>query len=156
MKNRKKLKKAMYVSTVMWIVLASTFLLMKPIVESTSSKGRVLVAVLGLAFWCSLLMGIVFQAKAVNHYRKICKEEKVQYKGCPGVLRFFSNPIATVADIGMIVSLVIGAVLLRYPTDKLYFYFLEMFLLTLSTSMHCIWNGKMMRMLHSGKIREDR
>lgn len=156
MRNRKKLKTAMCISVAMWVLLASSFLLMKPIVENTSSVRRFLVLVLGLAFWCALVLGIVFQVKAAIHYRRICAKEKISATGLPGAFRFFSNPMAIAADIGLVVSLVTGLVLLKYPTEKLYVYFLELFFLTLSISMHCIWNGKMMRMLHSDKKREDR
>lgn len=151
MKIRKKMKTAIYVSTTMWAVLAGSFLLMKPAVENTSSFRSHLVMSLGIVFWFSLLLGIVFQVKASIHYHRICKKEKLRHRGLPGMFRFFSNPVAIVADVALIISLFAGWMLLKNPTEELYVYLIVLFLLTLSMSMHCIWNGKMVRMLRSGK-----
>lgn len=145
MKQTKQLKIWLIITSTLWVLFASTFLLMKPVVESQSTLGKSSVLFLGLAFWALLVLAAVSLIVATLYYRSICHKLQIELPGAPGLLKFFSNPFATVIDLFLIITVVVSVLLIMFKPDNQYFYFIDLFLLALTVPLHCISNGKMVR-----------
>lgn len=139
MKQLRKLKANFTGGMISFVIFSLTFLLMGPFTELNGKARSICVFILGMVFWLTLIFGLVFSFR-VN---KLCREvqEPVGKKKIPAICRFFSNRAAAVADFGLIVGVTGIAVLALYPPEKQYFYFVELFLIVLSLSMHCLLNS---------------
>ena len=121
MKQLRKLKANFSGGMISFVVFSITFLLMGPFTELNGKARSIGVFILGMVFWLTLILGLVFSFR-VN---KLCREvqEPVGKKRTPAICRFFSNSAAAVADFGLIVGVAGIAVLALYPPEKQYFYF---------------------------------
>lgn len=151
MRQTKLLKIWLIITSTMWILFASTFLLMKPVVESQSSTGKASVLLLGLSFWILLALAVLSLIIAMVYYHKICRRKKLKLPGAPGVVKFFSNPFAIVIDLFLIITVTISILLFKFKPDNQYYYFVDLFLLTSTIPLHCISNGKMVRVSRLSK-----
>lgn len=144
--NRKKTDVIwLALSIFFFTALAVSFLLMPLGGDrlTDSISGYALAA--GVMFWISVIMGIVTQCvlsyrrKAwygIHHIRKGRTSHKI------GVISFFKNVPAIVADIVAALSL-IGLVIVMVVTNGTgYICYISVSLFVLSFSMHCIFNGK--------------
>lgn len=151
MRQTKQLKMWLIIASIMWVLFASTFLLMKPAVEGQPSLGKSSVVLLGLSFWAFLALAVLSLIIAMVYYRKICRKKRIILPGAPGVVTFFSNPFAVVIDFLLIISVVVSILLIVFRPDNQYLYFVDLFLLALTVPFHCISNGKMVRVFRLGK-----
>lgn len=99
----------------------------------------ILAYLVGVLFWVGLIVGIVLLL-VINKHRKADESFRVKKK-LPGIISFFSNQYAIVADVVTAISLIFLLVFLFVPwfnqgvTVALIAIFLFAF------NMHCVLNG---------------
>lgn len=121
------------------VLFAASFLLM-PAANSVSlneGKNGFLYAV-GITFWIMLVASQVFMLIVSLKRRK--DSEKGKTKKLPGVISFFSNKEAKMADLSAIVF-IIAFIICVFATDS-YLIYVFLFLAVLSFEAHCVLNGK--------------
>lgn len=128
-----------------FLMFAVSFLLM-PLGSETPTEGiSAYTMVAGLMFWISIIMGIVTQCVLAHRRRSwyvIHRIRKVRATQKIGLVSFFKNSYATVADVVTILSL-IGLVIAMIATKGTgYICYVLVSLFVFSFSMHCILNGK--------------
>ena len=144
--NRKKKDYILLgVSVGCFFLLGISFVLM-PIENNTAENhSSVITLVAGVLFWLSLVLGLTTQGIlslrrkkwiSANAIKKISPEPKM------GLISFFKNTYATIADIGLVCSIIglVVAVIATQSTGFICYVFLGISVFLLS--MHCILNGK--------------
>ncbi len=135
------------VSVVSFFMLSISFLLM-PIENKediTSLSTTAFFA--GIMFWVSVVLGIVTQVVISVKTKKWLASNNVKIKKGrsskkPGIISFFKNTLATIADIAMFISL-LGLVISIIATQGIaYICYIFLALFVFTFSMHCILNGK--------------
>lgn len=122
-------------------LLAATFLVMPFSVEAESS---VPVIIVGAVFWAGFLFSVIFLILTLVMYKKWHKREhgdEIPKKRLPGVLRFFRNIYASLADGVFIASTISFIVLMFTRYDGAYVVYVLLFLMIVSFSLHSILNG---------------
>lgn len=135
----------MLISILFFLMFSISFLLMPLGEETSNGKISVYTLVVGLMFWISIIMAIVIQCILSYRMKKrvmIHSTEKEILEQKIGLVSFFKNIYAIVADVIMIVSL-IGLIIAMISTQGLgYVCYIFISLLVFFFSMHCILNGK--------------
>ncbi len=135
----------LFASIVSFLLLSVSFLLMPIESENTTEGISLITMVAGVMFWLSIICGIVTQAILSHKVKSWLASNRVRRGRIVkniGVISFFQNPFAIVADIATVIGLVglIIAVLLTHGIGYACYIFLSLFVF--SFSMHCILNGK--------------
>lgn len=142
MRQIQRIKSRFYASVVCFCVFACTFLLMDPFTELVGTARNVSVFLLGAVFWLSLVLGLLLAIAAARASRDYLERAGFDtQRRRLGLLRFFSNKAAAVADVLLAVSVAAAVVMAIHAPQNQYLYFVELFLLALSVSMHCLLNG---------------
>ena len=133
------------ISIFSFLLLSISFLLMPLGSELPSERISGYTLVSGLMFWISIIVGIAAQC-VLAHRRKawfeIHRVRKVKATQRIGLISFFKNAYAAIADIVAIVSL-IGLIIAMVVTQGIgYICYVLIALFTFSFSMHCILNGR--------------
>lgn len=125
-------------------VLMSASILLMPLTQSVSGTGgRVIIILIGAMFWLFMLGGGAFVYFAERERKRIVGRKNTWKKGnLPGVITFFDNPIAALCDTVFIASVAAFVVIIFSDLRYQYVSYLFLFLLILSLSMHCIFNGR--------------
>lgn len=128
-----------------FLVLAVSFLLMPLESESPSDRLSIYSLVVGIVFWLSLMTGIVTQCVLAYRRRVWYGFHRIRRSRATqriGLISFFKNPYAIVADIIGIVSLIglIVAAIVTQGTGYICYVFVSLFVFFFS--MHCVLNGK--------------
>lgn len=128
-----------------FLMFAVSFLLMPLGSETPTENISAYTMVAGLMFWISIIMGIVTQCVLAHRRRSwyvIHRIRKVRATQKVGLISFFKNSYAVVADVVTILSL-IGLVIAMIATQGTgYICYVLVSLFVFSFSMHCILNGK--------------
>lgn len=128
-----------------FLMFAVSFLLMPLGSETPIESISAYTMVAGLMFWISIIMGIVTQCVLAHRRRSwyvIHRIRKARATQKIGLISFFKNSYATVADAVTILSL-IGLVIAMIATQGTgYICYVLVSLFVFSFSMHCILNGK--------------
>lgn len=128
-----------------FLMFSVSFLLMPLGSESPTENISAYTMVAGLMFWISIIMGIATQCVLAHRRRSwyvIHRIRKVRATQKVGLISFFKNSYATVADAVTILSL-IGLVIAMIATQGTgYICYVLVSLFVFSFSMHCILNGK--------------
>lgn len=128
-----------------FLMFAVSFLLMPLGSETPTENISAYTMVAGLMFWISIIMGIVTQCVLAHRRRSwyvIHRIRKVRTTQKVGLISFFKNSYAIVADVVTILSL-IGLVIAMIATQGTgYVCYVLVSLFVFSFSMHCILNGK--------------
>lgn len=128
-----------------FLMFAVSFLLMPLGSETPTENISAYTMVAGLVFWISIIMGIVTQCVLAHRRRSwyvIHRIRKVRATQKVGLISFFKNSYAIVADVVTILSL-IGLVIAMIATQGTgYVCYVLVSLFVFSFSMHCILNGK--------------
>ena len=149
MKNDKILMKIVYCL----LAVSSLSLMLATVADFKGEPFKVFLAyATGVIFWLFLILGYVVFYK-INKHRK--EYEKTQVRESdretrrknretnkkPGIICFFSNKYAVIADIVMVVSLVLSLVFLFVPSLSQNAAIIFVSILVLSIHMHGILNG---------------
>jgi len=132
-------------SVFFFLMLAVSFLLMPFEGKTPTNDLSIYTIVSGLMFWTSIVMGTVTQC-VLAHRRKVWhKNHRVKCDKTirkVGLLSFFSNTAAAVADVTAIAGL-LGLIISMIVTEGsgyICYAFIAVFVF--SFSMHCILNGR--------------
>lgn len=128
-----------------YLILAASFLLMPLGISEPDGNVPASTLIAGISFWCSVIGGTVVYGVLAYRRRKwyaVHRARKPQGKLQIGLITFFGNKYATVADIAFIISLlgVIVAVLVTGGRGYICFAFIAS--LVFFFGMHCILNGR--------------
>ena len=131
------------ISVVSFLLLAVSFLLM-PIGETDGGLTTYSI-IAGVMFWSSLVLGTASQM-ILSHRRKmwyvINKVRRARHSRKIGLISFFENVYAGIADVTFIISLIGLVVVLIVTQGTGYICYILMAALVFSFAMHCILNGK--------------
>ncbi len=158
MKTQKKDHIWLAVSIISFLLLSISFLLMPIESKSTTESISVISLISGVLFWLSIICGIVTQVALSNRSKVWLASNKIRRNNIKrrlGIVSFFQNRFAVVADITMIIGLVglIISVLMTNGIGYACYIFLALFVF--SFSMHCILNGKTFYVItNKGKIQQ--
>jgi hypothetical protein len=109
-------------------------------IEGNAATQKYMTILPGIAFWGSLVGGItsyICFASGVN--KRI--NSKVKSKCTIGLISFFKNKYAIVADVTMMVSLAATVAALLLTDGTAYMCYLSVALFVWSFSMHCVCNA---------------
>lgn len=126
----------LYIQIGLFALTAVDVICMPLFENNTSTTNTVISVILGVVFWVGILGGIVCDLLLSKRRRK------AQYQsGKLGVISFFSNRYAKIADIVAVISFIASlAVLISETTAAVGAVALGMFIF--SFAMHCVFNGK--------------
>lgn len=128
-----------------FLMLSVSFLLMPLGSETSTESISPYTLVAGLMFWISIIMGIATQCVLASRRKSWYTIHRIRKARAPqkiGLISFFKNFYAIIADIVAFVSL-IGLVISMVATQGTgYICYVFVSLFILSFSMHCILNGK--------------
>ncbi len=151
MKQMRTIKRRFYASALCFVIFSCTFLLMDPFTELVGTARDVSVFLLGAVFWLTLILGIVLAAAAARETREYASRTGTAERGRLGALRFFSNRAAAAADALLVLGIAGAVYLAARPPQNQFLYFVELFVLALSLSMHCLLNGNTFAVIHGFK-----
>lgn len=144
MQGNKKLNLLFIISVIGFLVMSADFLLMP--LGSSAGNNRGMVMVTGLLFWLGLAVGIVFFVLYARQCKRLYdakdSSQQDQQKKRIGLISFFSNRMAMIADIVFFVSAVAFAALMIFTDGTAYINYIVLFILVLSFIAHCVFNGK--------------
>lgn len=106
----------------------------------------VMAALTGILFWACLIAGYALFAVINSHRKKYVKAKKSSVsernrKRLPGIICFFSNKYAIVADFAMILFFILTLVFIFIPFLNQSIAVIAIAILLFSVHMHCILNG---------------
>lgn len=142
-------KSKLLVLYVTFLLIWSVSVLLMPIASALKSETRALMFVSGGTFWIGAI-GTVSTAVAIELARRkspAFKEKKGESKRI-GLICFFKNTKAKIADISMLVSIG-GFVLAEIFCDNIYLLFTLFSAAMFSFGMHCMLNGSGYKYLKS-------
>lgn len=149
--NINRINVTFWISIVFFLLNASTFLAMPKIVEISREAGRqVFLILLGLIFWISLILGylLVFLA---NRARKLFIMRKLDGDlpmGCHiGLITFFSNLPAIIADLIMIASFIALFIIYCVGAIDNYITYVILAILVFTLNMHGMFNGRIYKLI---------
>lgn len=133
------------VSIFFFFSLAVSFTLMSIESETPLEHISIVEIIVGLMFWISLIMGIVTQCILARRRKKWYALHGVRKNGLSqrvGIISFFKNIYATVADITTIISFIglVIALTVTHGIGHVCYVLISVFVFFFS--MHCILNGK--------------
>lgn len=91
----------------------------------------------GILFWTCFLVGIISQIVLL-----VRKKKRPTEKGCIGLIRFFRNVPATIADILFVVSLIAFVISSKITHGIDYICYVMLAISIFTFCLHCIFNGK--------------
>ena len=112
-----------------------------------SAFRTVLTVLLALLFWVCLIAGYVLLFVISGHRKKYEKNasrdnrRKAKSGSRPGIICFFSNRAAVIADFAMIGFFILNLVFMFIPGVSRTFSYISLSLLVFAIHMHCILNG---------------
>lgn len=111
--------------------------------------------ILATIFWISILVECVFVHLSTQERRWIERKEyrsKVLKYSQPGVVSFFKNPEATVADVILFITATLVVILMWTRVKNGWMVMADISILFLSFNLHCVLNGKNYRYLKSYRL----
>ena len=135
-----------WLSVVLLTIMSLTFMFMPMAVRMVVTT-MMPIKVLGLTFWISAILGYLCVLFAVLRRRKLLHEYKVECQKRPGILTVFSNPIAKVMDVLLLISLVAYIIINFTSYNATDFAFVILSILVFSLNMHCLFNGRIYKNL---------
>lgn len=152
MKEIQKVKYLFRLSVIALFLMSSTILLM-PLPINMGENYRIMTVLLGSFFWGTAIIGYVSIFLAARERKRLIKNKIIteDKNDFPGIRNFFSNQLAKVADVTMILSIIVF-VIINF-TDLIYEYiaYIIMFLLIFSLNMHCLLNGRIYKIANLNK-----
>lgn len=156
MKHQAGEKLLLLVCLICFTLLGISFLLMP--IEGSESVQKYIPILLGTIFWLSLVGGVASYVCFASEMKRRAGQ-KQKFKPKMGLICFFQNRYAVIADVTMFVSLIalVATVLLTNGTS--YSCYLSIALFVWSFSMHCICNSgafcRWLRQNQNGCIRKE-
>lgn len=156
----RNIKVTFWIACAFFFLNASTILAMPGTVEISRQTGKQLCLILlGLAFWVTLILAFVFTfiANRERRYFVIHKANGNLSMGrWIGLLSFFSNVPASVADSVMIASFVLLVILYCAKATNMYVTFVMLALFVFSFNMHAMLNGRIYLSTKFKRVRREK
>lgn len=138
-----------------FLLLLTTALALMPLGNALKEETRLVMYGCGVGFWVGII-GTLVTAMAFNRCGKRARADAQTAntgKRC-GLIRFFQNKEASIADIGMLICLV-GFILAELCEGMLFLAFVFLALFVFSFGMHCVLNGINYRYMKNKKRRDE-
>ena len=139
----------LYWSSVGCFFMMSAMILIMPVIESNEKA----IIPVGLAFWFFAISGYILLIVANVEFKRISGNLRKNKRSLPGIISFFSNKIAMIADIAVIISIVAFVIICITELRFKYIAFVVLFLLIFSLHMHCLFNGRIYKLIKNEKER---
>ena len=149
MKVIQRIKKRFWISVVLLSIM-SLVILVVPLVAQDAVRDTFWPIAIALLFWLLAALGYWTIILANNDRKKFLKKRfgrDTLLNFRPGLLCFFSNPIAIGVDIAFIVATLSFIVAMITPLQDTYIVVVFLFLFIWTTNMHCLFNGRTFRMI---------
>lgn len=149
-------KKRQFILYIVFLLIWSIAILLMPFASVYKEVTKILLVVSGGGVWIGLL-GTVTMAVKINKARKRSYRFREKYPASKhlGLISFFKNKEAGIADIGMFVSIA-GFIVTRICSDNIYWLFIFLALFVFTFGMHCMLNGMNYIYLNQGVRREEK
>lgn len=137
-KHKKATKMIFLLSVVFMFIMSASLMMAYPASEKAfENNDKTPLAIDGAVFWGSFILAyICFITVSLVRRKDVGKSQK----SLPGILKFFSNPIAKIADFGIIIFIV-ALIVCAFLTDS-FITFIFLFLTVFFVQMHGVFNGK--------------
>lgn len=152
-----RIKKMFWIAVAFFLLMSASILIM-PMASEMGARERYMLILSGCEFWVSFVIGyiLIFMANKERKYFIRRKLKGDVSMGCrAGIITFFDNVPATIADIAMISSFLlffgINFTELRYK----YISYVLLFILVFSLNMHCLFNGRIYKITKYKPTRRD-
>lgn len=140
----------LYWSSVSCFFMMSAMILIMPIIENNEKA----IIPVGLAFWFFAISGYILLIVANVEFKRIGGNlHKNNKNSLPGIISFFSNKIAMIADITAIVSAIAFVIICITELRFKYIAFIVLFFVIFSLHMHCLFNGRIYKLIKNEKER---
>ena len=139
----------LYWSSVGCFFMMSAMILIMPVIESNEKA----IIPIGLAFWFFTISGYILLIVANVEIKRISGNLRKNKRSLPGIISFFSNQIAMIADIAVIISIVAFVIICITELRFKYIAFVTLFLLIFSLHMHWLFNGRIYKLIKNEKER---
>ena len=148
-----------FIALLSGLIFSSSFLIMSPAMHISLNEGRNgLLYFSGALFWAGLLLTVVawcLAAKMRKNYYFVNKQKKLKGRR-PGLLRFFSNPVAVLADICAAISLIGFILCLIFASKSGLINYIFLFLTVLTVQLHAAFNGILFRFITNSRHRGNK
>ena len=140
-KASQRRRKRMLVLYVTFLLIGSIAVLLMPIASVQKEATKIPMFISGGGFWIGLI-GTITMAVKINKARKRSYRFREKYPESKqlGLISFFKNKEAIIADVGMFVSIA-GFIVTRICSDNIYWLFIFLALFVFTFGMHCMLNG---------------
>ena len=139
--KQKQISKILFLSIMFMFLFSISFLIM-PIASQKSFEGKPILLILnGIWFWLTGIISLILFMIANKRRKKQIQDISNIENNKPGILQFFSNIWAKVADCLFLLSL-IGLIIFIIILPQSYFLFVFAFFSVFTFLMHCVLNGK--------------
>ncbi len=158
MRSINRIKQLFWFATIFLLLMAGSILIM-PMATKVGEEDRTVLLLSGLVFWISCIAGytLLFMANKERKYFIRRKLDGDISMGCrSGIITFFDNVPATIADVAMIASFLLFVGI--YFTELKYEYisYVLLSILVFSLNMHCLFNGRIYKATKYKRTRRDR
>lgn len=142
-KKQMKIQKVLFVLSVLFMLLFSlTFLFMRPANTVLINSGdQTFLNIVGVSFWSTFALSVITTILLNVRRRKCLKATGKLKKERPGIIRFFSNLPAKIADIIMVISLIALVIVMMFFSEN-YIIYVLLSVTLFSFLMHCVLNGE--------------
>lgn len=146
MKEVKKINQLFWIS-VLALFLMSICILLMPLPNRIGEENRIMTVLLGGLFWGTAITGYLSIFLAERERKRLLKKKMmITEKSLPGIRNFFSNSVAKVADVTMIISIMVFVIISFTNLIYEYVSYIILFLVIFSLNMHCLFNGRIYKM----------
>lgn len=151
--------KQLFWSAILFLSIMSATILFMPMIVKAGEQNRMVVVLLGMIFWISSITGYLMVAVA-DHERKWFINHRVDGNlkmNCrSGISTFFANIPATIFDVMMIASFLLFIIISFTEQKNEYISYVLLFFLVLSLNMHCLFNGRIYKLINLTLVRRER
>ena len=136
--RRRQVKFFMFIC---FLLILSISILMMPISSDIKEASLIPLIITGILFWFGLV-GTIWMAININLSRRASTEFKEMYPNIRkfGLIHFFQNKPAIIADVALFVSLLMF-ILVKLFSDNNILQFIAIALIVFTFGMHCMLNG---------------
>lgn len=144
MKTVRRIKILFWFSTVCFILMSATVLVM-PFAVNAAGKNEILTIITGIVFWVSGIAagGLLWLANRKRKWLlRYMSRTDPNRNSRPGIISFFSNIPAAISDVLTVCSLVLLVIHGFADSRNSYLSYILLFAFLLSFQMHCLFNGR--------------
>ena len=150
--------KQLFCSAVIFQFLMSASILLMPMATKIGQQDGKIKLLLGLVFWLSAIAGYALVVMANSERKRLINQKidgNVKTNHRLGIVSFFTNAPATVADVIMIISLLLFVVVNFTKWKYEYISYIILFVFIFSLHMHCMFNGIIYKAIKIKRTRRE-